>query len=401
MSSFTWLDYSEKQRKQILDVISQFREQSTRDELGLGTVRDVFADMLFPGTSTIQTRARYFLIVPWIYRSLEDKQSPSATIENKARKAELALIEKIHNSDDREGNIGRVAKLGLKRLPSSVYWQGLAVWGIRLFRGSQAQYHRSLDRYYLFQKAYWNRSEEDENDQAPPRNWHAGLEDPPSDFPDRCSLRLRSEEARYLREQIRNHCPESLLAILVSALWRPKETTFIWEHPYLAKFPDPIQEQLVHARNFSEVMHGPVLLYNLMLAEQEKLPDLVKAYRRSLSSWSAIVAARHGVFRQWDRDQFWAMVRHRNPRIGIRTRTFIDHFWDVCRDGKENNMGPGTRARQMVCERERALKGSLARINNPHAGKLWNGESAIGQIDFRWFFAQRILRDIFDGLDAK
>ncbi len=32
-------------------------------------------------------------------------------------------------------------------VPSSVYWQGLARWGIRLFPGSQTQYHRSLDGY--------------------------------------------------------------------------------------------------------------------------------------------------------------------------------------------------------------------------------------------------------------
>ena len=43
----------------------------TRDELGIGSVRDAFADMLFPGTSTIMTRARYFLLVPWTYQRLE------------------------------------------------------------------------------------------------------------------------------------------------------------------------------------------------------------------------------------------------------------------------------------------------------------------------------------------
>jgi hypothetical protein len=63
-SSFSWLDYSEQHRRQMLDVIDLFREQETRDELGIGTVRDAFADALFPGTSTIQTRARYFLFVP-------------------------------------------------------------------------------------------------------------------------------------------------------------------------------------------------------------------------------------------------------------------------------------------------------------------------------------------------
>ena len=57
MTSFTWLDYSEHERRQAMDVIDLFGEDETRDELGLGTIRDGFADLLFPGTSTIQTRA--------------------------------------------------------------------------------------------------------------------------------------------------------------------------------------------------------------------------------------------------------------------------------------------------------------------------------------------------------
>ena len=59
-SSFIWLDYSEHERQRMLDVIDLFSERSTVDELGLGTVRIVFADKLFSGTSTIQTRAKYF-----------------------------------------------------------------------------------------------------------------------------------------------------------------------------------------------------------------------------------------------------------------------------------------------------------------------------------------------------
>jgi hypothetical protein len=324
MSSFSWLDYSEEQRKQILDVIAQFREQNTRDELGLGTVRDVFADMLFPGTSTIQTRARYFLIVPWIYRSLEAKRTPSGTIGAKARKAELALIEKIQQSEDSDGNIGRVAKLGLKRIPSSVYWQGLGTLGIRIYRGSQAQYHRALDRFYALANAYWNKSGEDEHDESPPANWHTGLVEPPGDFPDRCSLRLKSEEARYLTDQIRVHCSGSLLAFLVSSAWRVRNTPFVWNHPNIAEFPEIIREQLFHARNFSEAMHGPVLLYNLMLAEQEKMTGLAKRYRKDLGKWSALIEARRRNFHEWDRDRFWQIVSKRNPRIGIQTRTFIN-----------------------------------------------------------------------------
>ncbi len=86
MSTFTWLDYFEHERRQAMEVIDLFGEDETRDELGLGTIRDAFADLLFPGTSTIQTRARYFLFVPWAFRDLERRRrTASAQCADRAR----------------------------------------------------------------------------------------------------------------------------------------------------------------------------------------------------------------------------------------------------------------------------------------------------------------------------
>ena len=65
-STFSWLDQSDQQRRKVLDMLVMFKERETVDELGLGTIRDAFADILFPGTSAPQTRARYFLFVPWM-----------------------------------------------------------------------------------------------------------------------------------------------------------------------------------------------------------------------------------------------------------------------------------------------------------------------------------------------
>ena len=63
-----WVDFSEEERGRALDVLNLFKEQGTLDELGTGAVRDAFANYFFPGTSTIQTRAKYFLLVPYILR---------------------------------------------------------------------------------------------------------------------------------------------------------------------------------------------------------------------------------------------------------------------------------------------------------------------------------------------
>ncbi len=74
-STFTWLDYSEHERRKMLDVIELFNSRTTRDELGIGGIRDAFADLLFPGTTTIQTVAKYFLLVPWMYLQLAQRNT--------------------------------------------------------------------------------------------------------------------------------------------------------------------------------------------------------------------------------------------------------------------------------------------------------------------------------------
>jgi len=115
-SSLSGLDTSESDRRRALDVIDPFFRRDTLDELGLGTVRDVLADALFPGTSTIQTRARYFLFIPWIYRRLEALHFSSSRVAQQARKQELGLVEALVSSPDPDGVIGREARRQLKRL---------------------------------------------------------------------------------------------------------------------------------------------------------------------------------------------------------------------------------------------------------------------------------------------
>ena len=67
-----WIDFSKEDRQKALDVINLLSEQGAVDELGIGIIRDAFVNYFFPGTSTIQTRAKYFLIVPYALREAVD-----------------------------------------------------------------------------------------------------------------------------------------------------------------------------------------------------------------------------------------------------------------------------------------------------------------------------------------
>ena len=66
-----WIDFSKSERSNVLSVLELLSEQGTLDELGIAPIRDGFSELLFPGTTTIQTRAKYFFIVPYALRDLE------------------------------------------------------------------------------------------------------------------------------------------------------------------------------------------------------------------------------------------------------------------------------------------------------------------------------------------
>ena len=66
-----WIDFSKNERNKVLSVLDLLTEAGTLDELGIAPIRDGFANLFFPGTSTIQTRAKYFMIVPYALKDLE------------------------------------------------------------------------------------------------------------------------------------------------------------------------------------------------------------------------------------------------------------------------------------------------------------------------------------------
>lgn len=404
MSTFTWLDYSESDRRHMLEVVQLFQEPSTLDELGIGTVRDAFADRLFPGTSTIQTRARYFLFVPWIYRYLEERRVAASRIAERARYDEARLMKSLAQSHpDETGIIGRDAGRNLKRLPSNIYWRGLFVWGLRQFPGSQAQYHRSLDSFYATNQRIRQEYSENEEREALRHNWHANLPEPPDRFPDEATLWLTAKEADYLRERIVTSLPGTLLAYLVEYGRPAAPTRFPWQHPQYGEFPQAQQIELQHARNFSEVIHGASLLYNLMLAEQwEALgigQHLVELYASDLADWAGTLTQRRTELAKWDwHHQFWDLVYESNPRVPYLTRHFIQEWFAlVLASGGAATIADNPQARQLISDRESRLKRRLARLHNPRALELWSGVSGAAQLNFRWNVVQTLIGDMLRG----
>ncbi len=131
VSFIAWLDTSPEQQKRMREIVRLFEDTETIDELGIGQIRDTFSNLLFPGTSVLLTRARYYLFVPWAFQlAAERKKASPAAILTTAENYERSLIEAIRKSGDLEGLIGRQAGTKVRTLPSQIYWGGLASYGI-------------------------------------------------------------------------------------------------------------------------------------------------------------------------------------------------------------------------------------------------------------------------------
>lgn len=406
-STLSWLDSSEKERRAVMELVSALNEPGTLDELGIGSVRDTIADALFPGISTIQTRARYFLFIPWILQAVEDM--PRGRSEQLARRLELELCDALDKSHGaREGVIGREARASLQRWPSSIYWVGLERWGIRREPGSTPSHQHLLGRSSALLHATRpaadpvdDRGYESADDI--PGRW-AALPPPPEDFPKKATFELTAGEAGFLRDCVDLRHPHTFLAHLlregnVGRMW---EADFPWDHFSVGLTTAALAAWLGDARLFSLAHGGAAILYNLMLAEALQDDDNQDAFADDLALWLGEVRQNRTDLAAWDRTAMWRRLQNVNPRLRPRTIEFADRWYDLAMTMADSPSPPedNGEARRLVRDREWRLKGVRARLTYAEARDNRRGYPASGRLTFRWPQVQRIVADILEPLEV-
>ncbi|MCF0241122.1 MAG: hypothetical protein HUK25_00700 [Treponema sp.] len=203
-----WIDFSESDRKKVLEVIQLLSTKGAVDELGFGIIRDGFADYFFPGTSTVQTRAKYFVLVPYILKEAASEQNPTKFLDN----TEKNIATELYKKGERNGLIGSdsiAAGKWVIRPPSDIYWNGIKKMGI--FRGdiSINQYFQEVSKIKKIQRnnsGNTSSQEEGEHD-----DWDAGRDtvinfwDIPTykkNWRDNLSIELSNKEASFLKKKI-------------------------------------------------------------------------------------------------------------------------------------------------------------------------------------------------------
>ena len=390
MSFVAWLDHSTEDERRVREMIRLFDQPETQDALGFGQVRDAYGDLLFPGTSTLHTRAKYLLFIPWCSIVAAARTADPVRVERISRDNERRLIQTLSAMPGNEGLIGGRRGWTVRNLPSSTYGTALERWHLH---GDDARSGLSPD--------------EDGELTITGTGWHRRLPPPPARFPEQApgAFALTYGEAEYLQGRllsIGGH--PSVLTFLADHIGPALEAPRLWDEPSLVEAPADIRDDVLLARTFSTVTHSANLLYNYLVAVaydaagHTTVEAPVDRYEERLDAWADALGE---LGTSWPS---WRDVRTRaaeeNPRIlsNATLDHFLENWFSLAAREDPRTMWRSDRARELVRAREISIKKLQSRFTNPAMLARWGGSSGAGAFEFRWTQARQLINDIAGGL---
>ena len=355
----------------------------------------------FPGTSVIQTRARYFCFVAWQFRAGERLRKSGPELLRWVNQQERRLIDTFLKAGETDGLVGRRAGVSVKILPSRIYWSALERYGI-LARPT------APDGIALASKL--GLAEADELAERYQGTWHPTMPEPPNGFPDTVPgyFRLTSAEAGWLSERVISAAPGTFLAHLIDAqalpdprLGRPVDD------PAAKRANGAIQDLIEQARLFSLAIHGAALLYNLLLCDYYKAAgfNAFEAPTDDVSGTARRLGRRHR--------RFGRRLRCLGPCRFLGSSTEPQHkdltaHPLLCRRlaqpraaaANSPTSSTTTSLRELIKDREQAQKGSQSRFTNTRLLAAWSGASGASRLVFRWPQVRVFVTDLLDPAEA-
>ena len=230
-----FVNFSQEELARKNKVLQMVRDQTAIDELGFGRIRYAFANMMFPGMSTLQRRAKYFAVMPSLYYQATKKNYNSVRdVRAQIVKWEIRLTDMLVKGA--EGDVQKTGITGSSMLdkaindptkfvkydPTYIYINGLRTYG--MIKGDIDIYRLIFDRSKQVEqiKPKYKASEEGEMSDSEDLGglmqfFSVSGEEYDFENGDKLPLELTKREAEYIKNHITNSMKsmDSLLAYIL------------------------------------------------------------------------------------------------------------------------------------------------------------------------------------------
>lgn len=296
-----FVNFSQEELARKNKVLQMVRDQTAIDELGFGRIRDAFANMMFPGMSTLQRRAKYFAVMPSLYYQATKKNYNSVRdVRAQIVKWEIRLTDMLvkgagNDELKKTGITGRSMLEAAKNDPAKfvkydptyIYMNGLRTFG--MIKGDIDIYRLIFERSQQLGQAKpkYRASEEGEMSDSEDLSgltqfFSVSGEEYDFDGGDMLPLELTKREANYMKNHITNSMKsmDSLLAYILR-----NNTDILPEYDSLGKIWQNMPEdftdfmkQYKMGQRFSHLAYVVQLRFNHIMAmyneQEEEANDL-------------------------------------------------------------------------------------------------------------------------------
>ena len=407
MASIGWIYFSKEDKDKIGSVLDLLKLEGMVDELGMGTTRDGLSNELFPGISTIQTKAKYFFIIPYIlydYIALRSYQRKAKPILQYLEEQEYRImwdLAKYYNYQDGCGVIGITKKYNepIARRPSAIYWNGLYTYKFIDTHGLPAN-------TFLMQsaKASWESllsvpqgddSITDDLDAEYQNIFNIRIPPKPK-WRENLTVELYKDEAEIFLDRILSISKNKLIAELLQddILWgayRKSKDFMEFAKAAISILSDKnLKSVLVLAHDFSELMYGANLAYNIQLQHKifnsdyfdDEWPEWVNGLEQNMLDYA-----------NFNPDAVFSY----NLTTRDSTKLFVKEWWQEARA-----QFPDIEKRDKLIDMQEAqVKKGKARLRYNRTDDVkeskWQG---LKHLDYRFSQARNILEDIRNGIDS-
>lgn len=425
-SQIGWIDFSPRHRDRIRKFMDLMGMGGVVDELGVGIIRDAMSNKVFPGFSTLYTRAKYFFITPYILEDNEIASNKSKSGKDYFKKAEEETNKIIinfydkHSERSEESYFGKVNRSGiLKRQPSEIYWNGMT--RLHLIKTDSTLDQLLLNKHSTMEELLSNnRGDDTTKEQGEYKGY--GFDGVSSYTPDwrqyirDHGLTLSRIEAEILRDRLKRYTPDSLPAALVSSnsLWEKylsASSNYNSEDPlcnqmlhFIRTSLDEIEnntlrENLIMSHDLSLFLYGIHVAYNLLLriktaASEKYIADLREQGRMWYSTRND---------RMMDSENFdickcmvGTNVKSPTEKFLIEVQNLVrkSRSWDEIEDKLCSLVE--TQERWNKKAKSRFLKIEKGQDMDEIKKEQWVG---LGLINYRYASALSIVKDLYDGLN--
>ena len=372
---------SEEQAK-VLRVLKMTSEPVAIDELGIGRIRDAFADLMFPGTSTLQKHIKYFSLMPQLYKKATEKSyNHKSDVKAEIIRLEKEMTKRLMEGSPEESGITGIESIKkdsnsyVKYDPAYIYNSGLITY--KILRSPNV--HELI--YSASKKHYKTDDENAANDAMEKTGLYQFCSFPSVDydFTKECSLDLTKGDRDFIVEHIlkAEDCKDTLLRFLVenTGLALPQK----FEDLPLKKLPENLSNVQDAARRFADFIYMVHVRYNYILSNNEdedvlnKFNELLESYKNSGTDISSVV--------------------------DVVTLRYDDGSKDFCKRLDECIQTDDIRDfDKRIIEREKKVKGNRRKIGNPSSyAYSKNNRIHYYKLTYRWEVVRKFIEELRKG----